>query len=52
MVDNNGWHTPAPYMTPYGNMDQRPMLQHAQSMPALPSTEETLKSPSKKAVRR
>ncbi|KAF2445104.1 hypothetical protein P171DRAFT_431857 [Karstenula rhodostoma CBS 690.94] len=54
MVDNNGWHTPAPYMTPYGNMDQRPMLQHAQSMPAaLPSTEEEpLRSPSKNAIRR
>ncbi|KAF9740037.1 Di-sulfide bridge nucleocytoplasmic transport domain-containing protein [Paraphaeosphaeria minitans] len=54
VVDNNSWHTPAPYMTPYGNMEQRPMLQHAQSMPAaLPSAEEdTLRSPSKRAVRR
>ncbi|KAF1978680.1 hypothetical protein BU23DRAFT_550083 [Bimuria novae-zelandiae CBS 107.79] len=52
MVDNNNWHTPGPYATPYESM-HRPMLQHAQTMPALPSTEnDTLRSPSKRTVRR
>jgi hypothetical protein len=52
MVDNNNWQTPGPYATPYENFN-RPLLQHAHTMPALPSNEEdTLRSPSKKAVRR